>query len=367
MYRDCSGRVRTVHLGFDEPSPDKREKPVRENLSAVAVIGNCLWFGTDEGTAIDRLTTAGLDSYAKHATFDLRQFLELPVVGRKGDEVDIEGFDIQAGYLWLVGSHATTRDKADPEKDGTEKAIRELEDTDARPNRRMLARVPLVERDGGIFEPVKAAPSSDGSGQSHVAQLKAEQDSSALFDALAGDKHLEHFLALPAKENGLDVEGIAVRDDRVFLGLRGPVLRGWAVVLELEIESTGTVLDLKSIGRQGRLYSKHFLDLNGCGVRDLCFAGDDLLVLAGPTMALDGPVSVHRWLRPLQADDDTMVYGANCRTILEVPYCRGGDRAEGMALLPDDGSELLVVYDTPSEDRRHGVGAVDADVFKLPA
>jgi hypothetical protein len=52
---------------------------------------------TDEGTAIDRLATAGLDRYANRATFDVRQFLELSVVGRKGGEVDVEGLDI-GGY-----------------------------------------------------------------------------------------------------------------------------------------------------------------------------------------------------------------------------------------------------------------------------
>lgn len=42
-------------------------------------------------------------------------------------------------------------------------------------------------------------------------------------------------------------------------------------------------------------YRKHVLDLDGLGVRDLCPSGDDLLVLAGPTMDLDGPVRIYRW------------------------------------------------------------------------
>ncbi len=54
-----------------------------------------------------------------------------------------------------------------------------------------------------------------------------------LRDLLEDDEHLAPFLAIPGKDNGLDVEGIAVRGDRVLLGLRGPVLRGWALVLEL--------------------------------------------------------------------------------------------------------------------------------------
>jgi hypothetical protein len=46
---------------------------------------------------------------------------------------------------------------------------------------------------------------------------------------LAEDPHFEGFIrtkVIPGKDNGFDSEGLAVADDRVFIGLRGPVLRG---------------------------------------------------------------------------------------------------------------------------------------------
>jgi hypothetical protein len=63
------------------------------------------------------------------------------------------------------------------------------------------------------------------------------------------------------------VEGLTVAGERLFLGLRGPVLRGWAVVLEVEPAETGdpSLLKLKKIGPDGRRYRKHFLDLAGWG------------------------------------------------------------------------------------------------------
>ena len=356
MNGDTAERVRTVRLDFDHPSPDGRKKPVRDNLSGVAASGNHLWFGTDEGTSLDRLTVDGPDRYGAHAAFDLRQFLRLPVPPGKRDEVDIEGLAVDGDHLWLVGSHAWTRDKADPEEDGPEKAIEELEDTDPNPNRRILARIPLpLLQEGGGASPLQAA------------QLAATKEGSALLDALAGDKHFERFLAIPAKENGFDIEGLAVREGRVVLGLRGPVLRGWAVLLELGPEAAGDALELGQVGPKGRRYRKHFLDLEGCGVRDLCFtSGGDLLVLAGPTMALDGAVRVHRWTVP-DGEADTITTRVGCPALLEVPHRRGADRAEGMVLLPGrEQAELLVVYDSPAPDRQHGKGAVDADVFVLP-
>jgi hypothetical protein len=47
-------------------------------------------------------------------------------------------------------------------------------------------------------------------------------------DALADDPHLGFFVGamIPGKENGFDVEGLAFYQNRIFLGLRGPVLRG---------------------------------------------------------------------------------------------------------------------------------------------
>jgi len=55
---------------------------------------------------------------------------------------------------------------------------------------------------------------------------------------------------------------LAVVGERLFFGLRGPVLRGWAVILEVELKEDNkqpSILELKSIGKKGRLYRKHFL------------------------------------------------------------------------------------------------------------
>lgn len=59
----------------------------------------------------------------------------------------------------------------------------------------------------------------------------------------------------------------------------------------------------------GRPYRKHLLDLDGLGVRDLCPHSDDLLVLAGPTMDLDGPVRLFRWRGGCLVDAPTVVRG----------------------------------------------------------
>src|SRR5262249_23058186 len=156
-----------------------------------------------------------------------------------------------------------------------------------------------------------------------AAQLHGDDKSSDLTDALAEDKHLGDFLSIPGKDNGFDIEGLAVVGDRIFIGLRGPVLRGWAVILELELkegEDKASTLKLKKIGREDRPYRKHFLQLGGLGIRDLCARGSDLLILAGPTMDLDGPVTVFRWLGGTEPKEETMISADRLPIVMQIPY-----------------------------------------------
>jgi hypothetical protein len=159
----------------------------------------------------------------------------------------------------------------------------------------------------------------------------------------------------------------------MFLGLRGPVLRGWALLLELQVKETRRGrLKLRKAGPDGARYVKHFLDLAGLGMRELAFDGDALLILAGPTMDLDGPVVLYRWPGALAATGQTVVPADQLERVLNLPYGRGVDHAEGICWLPSDGAapdhaakELLVVYDSPVDDRLHDGTAIDADVFRL--
>ena len=186
--------------------------------------------------------------------------------------------------------------------------------------------------------------------------------------SLQDDVHIARFLDVPAKENGFDIEGIAVRGDRVLLGLRGPVLRGWAMLIELEVkEPRSGRLKLKKIGPNGERYIKHFLDLQGLGMRELTTDGDALLILAGPTMDLDGPIALYRWPEAFEARRQAVVTRDRLELVLRLPFGRGADHPEGICWLPDRGAarELLVVYDSPADHRLHERSAIEADVFRL--
>ena len=182
----------------------------------------------------------------------------------------------------------------------------------------------------------------------------------ALTRLLHRDCHLAASVSMPCKENGFDIEGLAAKGERVFLGLRGPVLSGWAVVVELKLKaSKAGRLKLCKLGQGKRRYRKHFLPLEGLGIRDLRFDGDDLLVLAGPTMSHDGTGALFRWRKPLGAEGDRVHKHDDVERLADLPYRRGVDQAEGVAFVETDGRRrLLLVHDSPASARLSGESLV---------
>jgi hypothetical protein len=371
-------RASVVLLEFEsELNALGKDKSLRDGLSVALQIGETLWVTNDETISLERLslvTKGNTGSYRygrHHKQFSLNDYLQLPIPPRNRadlEEVDVEGLDCRDGYLWLVGSHSLKR-KRPKLKDGAKKAQEQLAEVSSDGNRYLLARIPLVERDGTYTLTKQATRNGK---EWSAAQLHGNHKGNDLTKALKEDKHLGAFIGIPGKDNGFDIEGLAVAGDRLFLGLRGPVLRSWAVILEIELKEDTkqpSLLRLKSIGPNDRLYRKHFLHLGGLGIRDLCVHGSDLLILAGPTMDLDGPVTIFRWPKGTDPKGESVVPASELERVLDVPYGQGVDHAEGMTLFSPDGGtarSLLVVYDAASKIRQSGKSMVAADVFLMP-
>lgn len=337
----------------------------REDLSSVLITPEKhLWLGSDETSTIERLSLVAANEFANHQQFRVAEFINLPAP--EDEEIDIEGLAYADYYLWLVGSHSYKRKKPKPENTDI-KNIQRLAKIATEPNRYILGRIPLI--DGELFSSCPHPKNPDV--QLSAAKLELTNQGNLLMTALADDPHLGWFLkaAIPGKDNGFDIEGMGVEQNRIFLGLRGPVLRGWAIILEIELEnSLPGLMTLRPIGIDNKKYKKHFLWLNGLGIRDLCRDGADFLILAGPTMDLDGPVQVYRWKNGVNSPENVLNYP---ELLQDIPYGNREDHAEGMTLLNDVvgaqgfGPLLLVVYDSPAKTRLVGNGGVIADVFKL--
>lgn len=364
----------TIRLELNEPPGGGVEAAeIRQSLSAVMQVGRHLWLGCDETATIERLTDQGGGRWGEHRTFFLADFVDLP--GGADDEVDVEGLAWDPPYLWVVGSHSRKRGKPD-RGDSVSEVAEALADVDAEENRYLLARIPLEEdAEAGGLVPRRSCPDPrDPSRTLTAARLKGKGRKSRLMRALRKDPHLRDFIPLPGKDNGLDIEGLSAVDGRLFLGLRGPVLRGWAVVLEVRLKAKKhrtERLTLARMGPDGRRFCKHYLDLDGLGVREITHTGNEMLVLAGPTMDVRAAAALFRWRGALDAEGDSVASGRQLERVMELPHDvdGDGDHPEGVCRFQGDGlgrDGLLVVYDSPAERRQHH-GALRADVFPMPS
>ena len=347
------------------------KKHVRDGLSTTLLTGENLWTTCDERTTVERLRRTGANEFGEHCSYKLKDFLDLP--GGAETEIDIEGMGEAGHYLWVVGSHSLKRKQPDEEDADVAKQIKKLAKNVADPNRYLLARIPLLLNEKtGNYELHKTAPHpTDKKVTLSAAQLHGNGETNELMDLLAHDPHLKPFAKIPGKDNGLDIEGLAVNNQgQVFVGLRGPVLRGWALVLELrpEEDKHGRLRLGKVEGATETYYKKHFLDLGGMGLRELRLRGHDMLLLAGPTMDLDGTIAVYCWPNATRQATDSLIAGRKLQRIFDVPHghgpTAGKDKAEGMALLDD--RHVLIVFDSPTDARKTGANQVVADAYRLP-
>lgn len=333
-------------------------------MSAVAFTPDgSLWVGSDELTTIERLFPVDHHVFGKHQSVAISNFVDL---FDQDSEIDIEGLDYSEPYLWFTGSHSTKRKKAKGKN--LEKDIRKLSKVKTELNRYLIARIPFSE--GELH---KSCPHPTNSKKAYTAAcLQKTDDGNILTEALKADSHLGPFFSpcIPSKENGFDIEGLAVHGHKIFLGLRGPVLQQWAIILEIEVEETEPgILTLKKIGKDKQLYKKHFINLKGLGIRELCFQGRDLLILAGPTMSIEGAMRVYRLKHALNHSSDSLssLDTGELEVEFDLPFTLETDHAEGLSLLPcfSQSNGLLIVYDSPDPSRKATSDSIFVDIFRL--
>lgn len=330
------------------------EQYLLNNLSTVVQAGTNLWLASDEGCTIERLVWDGR-RFAKAVSYDLSRYFSLP---KQGTEIDVEALAIDRNRLWVAGSHSFVRQAPAVGNDGkghSRRFLASLATIKWHPRRYLIGQLELSDQGGKIMS------SADGTAPC----VAFNRSGNSLTTALRKDPLLSPFLGLPDKENGLDIEGLAAKGDRLFIGLRGPVIRGYAVILQVETQIDRSAVKLAGIGPAGRRYRKFFLDLGGLGIRELTTIGDDLVIIAGPTMGLAGPWAVMRWRKAFRARGEGLV-GQNALRPEPGLTFDGSERPEGITRFhhPDGRRGWLVVYDHPLPSRLTRTGSYRADFFR---
>ena len=349
--------VRRVRLDLGALSHSTEQ--LTTDLSSVQMDGDYLWLVHDETLSVQRLTKSQSDPllFGQACSFSLLELLELDSAST---EADLEGVDINGDFLWVVGSHAHKRKKARAE-DEQDKSLKRLEKIVFEANRYLLACLPFGE-DRSLVQSSEAG---------EAAYLPFSQQGNVLSKMLLKDKHLGWSVSLASKENGLDIEGLVaftyVDRTRLILGLRGPIVGGYTILLIVEpTYRKKRQLKLASLDGGTRKYLKIFLPISSLGIRDLYRDGEYLLILAGPTLDMSGPFRLYRWRIPNLLDQDIVVPSSDIEQLFELPSQKDCDRPEGVTRYTDR-SDLLILHDSPCKQRLLDDGwTLCADLFEYP-
>ncbi len=211
----------------------------------------------------------------KNGELEAGDFIRLIYNTHDGDliELDAEGAAFADGAFYVIGSHGRPRHEDDVAKEAKNQAK-------ARASRHIFrVRVDLraVDDRGRLTGAVEIKPST------------------ALPKFITQQPELVSLFDRALENNGLTIEGVAVRDERLYAGMRGPVLDdGKAAILSVPLAA---LFD----GQQGEA-KLHRVDLDKRrGVRDLAAFETGFLILAGPVndppdgKIDDGDYAVYWW------------------------------------------------------------------------
>lgn len=268
-----------------------------ENISAIEAIDELLIVGADEGSKI------------KILKYDEDYKVERSISLGNDQEIDIEGIACENNTVYVVGSHSYKREKINSTQ-SYEQNRKAIETVLLDPQRDQLFRFNL----------------STGS--------KIEQTS--LRSIIESNKVLQLFSNIPSKENGVDIEGIAVHNELLYVGFRGPVLRdNWVPILKCRFAKPIAQVDLV------------FVNLDGQGIRDLTRVSDGFLILAGSIGDSPGSYQAYFW------DGEDCLPGSRTsgrvgqiKLLGKIPVDENA-KAEGLALQKESDSyyEVLIVFD----------------------
>jgi len=265
-----------------------------DHVSGAAVIGKFLLVVSDEAkrpTAVQVLKKDG-------ASYRVSGSVELPA---GDDEVDLEAVAVDRGTVYVTGSHAWTR---------------RIEDGKIEAPKRKASREQVFR-----FE-LRA----DGT-------AGAVEGPKSLTSAIQADAVLKGFVGIASKENGIDIEGLAVKDGRLYFGFRGPVLRGGLVPV---LSATwGDPVGTAQV---------RYVRLDGRGIRDLAAVADGFLILAGPVGDGDASYRIYFWDGADQLSNDEE--GPRPQRLAELSGT-GSGKPEGLAVLEAQGRtyEVMLLCD----------------------
>jgi hypothetical protein len=160
----------------------------------------------------------------------------------------------------------------------------------------------------------------------------------SLSSVLETDPTLGRYFARPLQEQGVNIEGLAARNGRLFIGLRNPSLEGRAFVVEVSARDVFA-------GPGPPAHRLHTLKLGkGLGIREIVPARSGFLIIAGN--AGSEPSERHPRAKDYSRDRGFWVFtwdgrGAVVHKVGRIPNAPG--KAEAMTILEESADEVTVL------------------------
>jgi hypothetical protein len=284
------------------------------DLSAAQRVGDFLAIASDEGIVL-QLFRKKDDSH-----YHLSQSIQLLPTG--SSEIDMEALAQEGETLYVLGSHSKGRRTVSQHNSQSE-------------NRERFAEiVHEPSRDNLFLFDIDPATGSNSTNIRSVSLRKL----------VTAHAILGLFANIPGKENGIDFEGLAVADGRLYLGLRGPVMReNYVPVLSLGFNDVPVCED--NFEAHPDKCSLLYVNLAGLGVRSLHSVDGGFLILAGPTNDRRGSYDLYFW-DGLDCMPDEGITNCRLQNLGAFPIFDGGG-PEGLAVLEESPSSwrILLVYD----------------------
>jgi hypothetical protein len=274
-----------------------------KDISALDIVRNYLIIGSDETGRCQVLKSTD-DGFTLLPDNDVK-------LNDTDEEIDIEGITSEGDRVYVMGSHSRVRPKLE-------------EGASLQSNREQIGEIRTpAARD------VLACFRLGADGQANSIEKRS------LRSVIDRDAMLRPFAQIPGKENGIDLEGIAVKEGRLFIGFRGPVLRSnYVPVFTCEFERV----------EEGRLL---FVNLGGFGVRGMAAVKDGFLIVGGPVGDASQPHKIFFWngFDCLPGDSGTKEKGI-IEVLCEIPFEDHG-KPEGFVITKEDDShyEFLIAFD----------------------
>lgn len=285
-----------------------------EDISAIVAFQDFLLIGSDESKEVIQLLQKKAQGYSVESDLSLSSQHD------EEEEIDIEGMAIEDGTLYVIGSHSAKRKTIKKSKSYLE-------------NHQRLATVIQEAKKNTIFK--LELDQSTG-------QILKREVNTQLRNVFEQDIILNRFLNIPSKENGIDIEGLAVHGGNLYLGFRGPVLRGnYVPVMVTEFDDVSD-------------YELRYVSLAGNGIRDITRITNGFLLIAGPVGDALGPYQLYFWNgRDTIPGSDRPDTSDFCQLLGKIPPPKEFPeaKAEGITIIEENGKEIqaIIVYDGPPQ------------------